>query len=189
MENEIWRPVEGYLGLYEVSSCGRIRSLERMKWCGLHGGCYIAVPEKILKTRKSRNGYTCVNLYKDGKMKTHKVHRLVSVAFIPNPNNLPEVNHKDEDKENNHVDNLEWCTPKYNVNYGTGTERMAEKHRKPIYSVDRETGLITYWESIAEASRQLGISKGNICSCLKGRYRFAGNYVWHYVNSKGAINE
>ena len=112
---EEWRPVVGYEGLYEVSNIGRVRSLDRFYY-RLHKG-------KVLSPTKDRYGYLTVTLNCNGKSKTIKIHRLVAQAFLPNPDNLPQVNHKDEDKTNNNVDNLEWCTAKYNVNFGTRQER------------------------------------------------------------------
>ena len=112
---EEWRPIEGYEGLYEVSNLGRVRSLDRFYY-RLHKG-------KVLSPTKDRYGYLTVTLNCNGKSKTIKIHRLVAQAFLPNPDNLPQVNHKDEDKTNNNVDNLEWCTAKYNVNFGTRQER------------------------------------------------------------------
>ena len=112
---EEWRPIEGYEGLYEVSNIGRVRSVDRFYY-RLHKG-------KVLSPTKDRYGYLTVTLNCNGKSKTIKIHRLVAQAFLPNPDNLPQVNHKDEDKTNNNVDNLEWCTAKYNVNFGTRQER------------------------------------------------------------------
>ena len=112
---EEWRPVVGYEGLYEVSSYGRVRSLDRFYY-RLHKG-------KVLSPTKDRYGYLTVTLNCNGKSKTIKIHRLVAQAFIENPDNLPQVNHKDEVKSNNCVDNLEWCSAKYNNNFGTRQER------------------------------------------------------------------
>ena len=114
---EIWRPVIGYEGLYEVSSYGRVRSLKKNK-----------VIKFFLK-----GGYPYCGLFSDGKQKNHQIHRLVAQAFIPNPDNLPQVNHKDEDKTNNIVDNLEWCDRKYNMNYGSRTERFKQTMKEKGY--------------------------------------------------------
>ena len=122
MTEEIWRPVVGYEGLYEVSSLGRVRSLDRYvksKSYRLHKG-------KILSPAKDTTGYLKVVLSCNGKSKTIKVHRLVAIAFLYNPDNLPEVNHLDEDKTNNRVDNLEFCNRKYNCNYGSRNIRRRE---------------------------------------------------------------
>ena len=110
IEGEVWRDIQGYEGKYQVSSLGRVKSLKD------NNGNY---REKIMKFGKNIYGYLLVNLHKNGKMKTFSVHRLVATAFLENPNNLPQVNHKDEDKTNNVVGNLEWCTQKYNLNYGS----------------------------------------------------------------------
>ena len=124
MTEEIWRPVVGYEGLYEVSSYGRVRSMDRyVKYSNgrinLHKG-------RILSPGKDTNGYLQVILTCNGKHKSIKVHRLIVQAFIPNPDNLLEVNHKDEDKTNNSVDNLEWCTRKYNINYGSRKDKVRD---------------------------------------------------------------
>lgn len=121
---EEWRPVIGYEGLYEVSSLGRVRSLDKYvkgKGYRLHKG-------KVLSPTKNKNGYLKVNLHCNGKRKTITVHRLVAQAFIPNPDNLPQVNHRDEDKTNNRVENLEMCDVKYNLSYGTA--RIRERDTK-----------------------------------------------------------
>lgn len=121
---EEWRKIVGYEGLYEVSSLGRVRSLDRyVKTCY---EAYKLQKGKILNPGKNTNGYLQVVLHCNGKYKKCLVHRLVSQAFLPNPDNLPEVNHKDEDKTNNRVENLEWCTAKYNLSYGTRNIRRRD---------------------------------------------------------------
>lgn len=109
--DEIWKPVVGYEGLYEVSNLGRVRSIRR---------------NKILNLKKERDGYIRISLCSNGVEKMYQVHRLVAKAFIPNPDNLPQINHKDEVKSNNVVDNLEWCTVAYNNSYGTRLQRVRE---------------------------------------------------------------
>ena len=119
MTEEIWKPVVGYEGSYEVSSYGRVRSLDRYVKCKsyrLHKG-------KVLIGSITKYGYVRCNIKVNGVLKGYFVHRLVAEAFIPNPDNLPQINHKDEDKTNNNVDNLEWCTAKYNMSYGSRQER------------------------------------------------------------------
>lgn len=115
---EEWRPIEGYEGLYEVSNTGQVRSLDRYdeRNCFREG--------RILKLYTRKGGYLFVQLHLNGKGKNYLVHRLVAIAFIPNPDNLPEVNHLDEDKTNNRVENLEFCDRKYNINYGTRTDKV-----------------------------------------------------------------
>lgn len=127
---EVWRGVVteygDYRDLYEVSNLGNVRSLDRMCW---NGNSWFLKKGRLLKLFKDSNGYFYVQLSKDGKTKHASVHRLVALAFIPNINNLPQVNHKDENKENNRIDNLEWCTHEYNQNYGTKNERASKKRK------------------------------------------------------------
>ena len=169
---EEWRDIEGFEGKYMVSNLGRVKSLNYHR----------TGKEGILEGVDYGEGYLYVNLCKDGKGKQCRINRLVAQAFLENPDNLPEVNHKDENKQNNCVQNLEWCDRAYNNNYGTRTEKTC----KPVFSVDKESGLITYWESIREAENCTGISKGNICDCLKGRQKSAGNHIWFYADDEDA---
>lgn len=119
-QNEIWKDIEGYEGLYEVSSLGRVRSLDRIDGAGhLRKG-------KILKPKLEPSGYLRVTLHKESIGKCFRINRLVASAFIPNPNGYPVVNHRDEDKTNDRADNLEWCTVRYNNNYGTRNERIVQ---------------------------------------------------------------
>ena len=169
MKEEVWKDIQGYEGLYQISNMGRVKSVERMKW---NGRGYRIVAERILKGRSTKKGYLQVQLHQDGKGKWYLVHRLAAIAFIPNPYNLPEVNHKDEDKKNNCVQNLEWCSSQYNMEYS---------HGKAIIGINKVNGLILEFSSAHEAERQTGIKQGNICSCLKGRKKSAGGYVWYYA--------
>lgn len=118
LKNEIWKDINGYEGLYQVSNLGRIKSLPKF-----HQG------ERILKERIDRYGYLYIGFFKNKVKKYYKIHRLVAEAFIPNPKELPCVNHKDENKTNNNVENLEWCSVAYNNSYATRLERVAAKHR------------------------------------------------------------
>ena len=167
---EEWKPIPGYEGLYEVSNYGRVRSF---KWSS-NG--------KILSPGKDGSGYLFVTLCKDGKTKLRKIHRLVAEAFIPNPNNFPQVNHMDECKENNYFGNLEWCTHKYNLSYGTRTRRIAENNSKPVVQLDKKGNFISEFESLREASRRTGIASTHICNCCNhkpGHYS-AGGFIWIY---------
>ena len=176
---EIWRDIKGCEGKYQVSNTGMVKSLNYRR----------TGKERILKLDDNGHGYLYVSLSKDGKGKSYPVHKLVATAFLENPNNLPEVNHKDEDKTNNCVENLEWCSKLYNINYGTGSKRSAEKRSKPVYSINKESGLITYWESIMEAERQTGISNSHISKCCQGKRKSAGGYYWMYSDSEEVANE
>ena len=164
MKNENWKAIAGYEGLYEVSDLGRVKSL----WNG---------KEKILKPQKnSRGGYLHVDLYKDGKKKTLKVHRLAAEAFIQNPSNLETVTHKDEVKTNNTVDNLEWMSREDNVAYS-----QPQLAKRGVQMFDKSTGeLLSTFPSTHEAERVTGINQGNICSCCKGKRKYAGGYIWKY---------
>lgn len=180
MEKEIWKTIKNYEGLYEVSNLGRVKSLERID-SNKH-----PIKERLLKCGKVDGGYLAAVLCKNGKHKTFLIHRLVAKAFIPNPNNLPQVNHKDEDKTNNCVSNLEFCTAKYNNNYGTRTERVAEKQTngkksKPVLKIDPISNeIVAEFPSVAEVQRQLGFGENAIRHCLKGRTKTSYGYKWKY---------
>lgn len=166
MKKEYWKPVVGYEGHYQVSNFGRVKSIKFGK-------------EILLKQRQCMNGYKSVILYKNGKGKNILVHRLVAQAFIDNPDNLPEVNHKDECKTNNVVSNLEWCDRKYNQNYGTRIERVAEKLSKPVLQYDLEGNFIKEWPSIMECDRN-GFNRGHIADCCQGKLKTYKGFIWRY---------
>ena len=126
MNFEEWKDIPGYEGLYQVSNTGKIKGLPRVTMQNQ------ILKERILIPGVINSGYLQITLHKNGEHKNFLVHRLVANAFIPNPKNLPEVNHKDEDKTNCNADNLEWCTRKYNINYGTHNQRSAESRRKKV---------------------------------------------------------
>lgn len=178
-QKEIWKPVAGYEGLYEVSNEGNVRSLKSGRWRNRR---------KILTPRKIDNGYHLVALCKDGTGKQMYVHRLVAQAFIPNPNNLETVNHKDEVKTNNNVSNLEWMSHKDNNNFGTRNRRIAEarvnhpKLSKLVQMLDKSTGeLLETFPSMDEARRVTGIAQSSIYKCCRGKLKSAGGYVWKYA--------
>lgn len=166
---EEWRPVVGYEGLYEVSNLGRVKSL--YKAC-------------ILKPQKKRNGYFQVNLYKNGTMKSRAVHRLVATAFIPNPLGKPQVNHRDEDKQNNAVDNLEWVYARTNLNYGSRNGKagktISQKPHRHILQYSLTGELVAEYESSAAAMRKTGVWNTHIIQCCKGKVLTAGGYRWKY---------
>ena len=166
---EQWKPIKGYEELYEVSNLGRVKSLPR------NG---TIKEEKILKQYVDRYGYLYVGL-RNKKVKKCKVHRLVAEAFIFNPNNLPQVNHKDENKQNNCVNNLEFCTSKYNVNYG----HRAEKVSKKVVCI-KFNGEKQIFKSSTEAGKTLSIDSSSITKCCKGKRETAGGYVWRYADEQ-----
>jgi hypothetical protein len=174
---EIWKDIEEYKGLYQVSNLGRIRSITRKVKNG-HG--YRLIQGKILTDRIDKGGYKMIDL-RNGKIKkTHKVHRLVAEAFIPNPENKPEVNHKKEfEKWNNRVDNLEWMTSKENMNYGTAIERTKKKLSKIVYQYNRNNNLIKKWDSANEC-RKSGFSSRHVSECCKGIAKTHKGYKWSY---------
>lgn len=165
--NEEWKSIIRFEGLYEVSSEGRVRSL---KWG----------KTRVLKPGKNRYGYLYVILCKNRENKTFTVHHLVASAFIQNPMCKTDVNHKDENKENNRVDNLEWMTRKENCNYGTRNERVANAISRAVLQFTKEGDFIKEFISETEASRQTGIAIPSISYCLKGKLKSAGGYVWKY---------
>lgn len=138
---------------------------------------------RVLKPAKSTGGYLRVHLSKNNKHKWFRVHRLVAQAFIPNPLNLPCVNHKDEDKTNNNMENLEWCTHEYNLNYGTRTERAAKTKSKPVLQLMKDGSLVRVWPSIIEVERQLHYNHTDIISCCRGRRHSVYGYKWCYAYS------
>ena len=167
MEEE-WRDIIGYEGLYKVSNKGRVKRLQGK-------GCK---QERILKPSKNGPGYLRARLSKDGKSINHSIHRLVANAFVDNPQNLPEVNHIDENKENNNVNNLEWVTSKENGNHGTRNERIAKTKNKPVIGISKDGKSYLYFNCAKDAERDTGIHHGNISQCCRGTRKTAGGYHW-----------
>lgn len=149
------KDIKGFEGLYAVTSCGRVWSYRKQKFLSLN--------------KNRENGYYFVRLRGDNKYTiTKHIHRLVAETYLPNPNNLTQVNHKDENKEHNYLKNLEWCTPQYNIDYSISKKIKC-----------RETGII--YKSISEAERQLNVHRSNIYRVLKGISRHTGGYTFEYV--------
>lgn len=176
-----------------MSNCGRVKSVEHV--IIRRNGSPRPIREKLIHSSMLPNGYLHVTLYKDCKQKHFHVHRLVAKAFIPNPNNLPEINHKDEYKTNNHVDNLEWCDRKYNVNYGTTKERMILTQikngygGKTVLQFSLDGMFLNEYPSVAVASRALNIRAAGISSCCHNRknYTQSGGFQWKFKNSRKEI--
>lgn len=156
------KDIKNYEGLYAITSCGKVWSYRN---------------KKFLKTYTNDDGYLLTTLWKKGRGKTHKVHRLVAEAYIPNPDNLPQVNHRDENKTNNCLQNLEWCDSKYNTNYGTCITKRSNSCKKPILQYDLGGNFIREWSSATDVGRK---AKGNICNCLKGKLPSAYGFKWVY---------
>ena len=172
---EIWKDVKGYEGLYQVSNLGRVKSLDHLVK-HRHEGRMALKRSCMLKPKTKKNGYLFVCLSNESKLKYFHIHRLVAQEFIPNPENLPEVNHKDENKTNNCVENLEWCTHKYNNTYGTKIKR----HQKHVtqYLMDG-TPFFTYF-SVKDATE--ATHSTHIIECCQGKRPTAGGYKWHYAS-------
>lgn len=164
-----WRAIKGFEGKYEVSSDGRVRSLNYMR----RGYPKELIPNII-------HGYERVMLYEKSKYKCFSVHRLVAMTFIPNPNNYPCINHKDENKQNNNVDNLEWCTQYYNVHYGSGLQRLSNKAKKKPLEQLKDGVVVKRWESISEAMRA-GYTWSSISKVIKGKWTHYKGYQWQYA--------
>lgn len=177
MDSEIWRPVVGYEGLYEVSNMGNVRGLDRVSH--MKNGVKRLTKGKLLTQGRwnSKSNYRSVVLCSGGVNKKHGVHRLVATAFIPNPDNLPEINHKDENKQNNRVENLEWCDRKYNNTYGTARLRAAITQGKPVLQM-KDGKIVNGWPSMGLAAAFTEASEGGISACCRGEMKTSGGYEW-----------
>lgn len=183
LQNEEWLPIDGFEGKYEISSLGRVKSLMDK---------YGNFREKILKQYKDKDGYLFVWLYKEGSGKIYKVHRLVGNAFLENKENLPFINHKDENPSNNCVSNLEWCSVSYNNSYGDAIkkrvnntnwkiigEKNAERLSKKVFQYDKKGNLIKIWSSTKEC-KNYGFTPGNVAACCRGKLKSHKEYIWSY---------
>lgn len=182
------KPVVGHEGYYEVDQLGRVFSLDRVVTVVDGNRTY----EKLLSGKRMKQymhdkGYKTVSLTRDGKTKLMFVHRIVAEAFLPNPDNLPMVNHKDEDKTNNFLENLEWCTAKYNSNYGTGIKRHAKKlrgreseKRKAVIQRGLDGSFMDWHESVAKAAEKMNGSTSAISAACLGKRKTAYGYRWEH---------
>jgi hypothetical protein len=171
---ETWVDVVGYEGSYSISNLGRVMSHHRNK-------------HRLLQSCTNGRGYAYVTLSQNGIGKSFRVHVLVAKHFLPKPQGTVEVNHKDENKLNNQVDNLEWCSKKHNINYGTRIERVRAKLSKPVNQYSKTGKYINSYASINQASLIVGVSSPHIVHCCKGARRYAGGFVWKYVTE--VLNE
>lgn len=179
-DSEVWRDVKGFEGLYQVSNMGRVKILARIDKWGYKR------KERMVKSSLSASGYLQINLYKNGKHCVTRAHRLVAQAFIPNPNNYPIINHKDEVRTNNKVSNLEWCTVEYNNNYGTrnikGSITKTNGLRcKKVAQLDKKGNLIKVWISSADSGRH-GYNQSGVSACCYGLKEQHKGYFWMYYS-------
>lgn len=186
---EIWKDIAGYEGYYQVSNLGRVKSLNRKIISGK--GNRFTVGEMILKQTSDGRGYLNVGLTNQHGRKGFRVHKLVALAFVPNPNNYKEINHKDEDKTNNRADNIEWCSRLYNCNYGSRNERISKSRIGrtglqsncpcvPIVQYDKQMNYIAEYDCIADAERATGVDATNIWEASTGNRgrKTAGGFIW-----------
>ena len=173
---EIWKDILGYEGIYQVSNLGNVRCLvfRNNRYC----------INKIFnkKLAHDKKGYVRTTLTNNGVTKYFLVHRLVAQAFLDNPNNLPLVNHKDENPTNNNVNNLEWCTAKYNFEYSNVAKRLAKYKKKKINQYDLSGNFIKQWECMQDIQRYLNISKQCILYACKNKTKNTKGYIWRYAN-------
>ena len=185
---EVWKDINGFEGRYQISNFGRVKSL------GHNDRLNRRFKEIVLKQAINAGGYRCVRIYKDGLNYTKKIHRLVSEAFIPTVPGKTIINHKDGNKLNNSIENLEWCTYGENMSHairtGLNSTRSAvavraETGKKPIEQCDSRGNRLNKFSSAADASRETGINRGNISSCCNGKKEMAGDFVWKFATYRG----
>lgn len=208
MQQEIWKDIPDYKGYYQVSNLGRVKGLKYTFWAKKQ---FRTLPERILKPNKNKNGYFYVVLHKNKKGKTWKVHKLVALAFIPNPENKKCIDHIDTNKENNNVNNLRWCTHKENMSNSITKKKLIDAGAFQITKEMREKAKIGYlknkkqilqkiklavekpikcietekiYKSITTAATELQINPSNISAVCKGKLKSAGGYHWKYIDKK-----
>lgn len=184
-EQAIWKPYPDY-PFIEANQFGEVRAVDRVVM--RKDGKKYPVKSHILKQYKNKNGYIYVHFGLNGKVVNLLVHRIIATCFVPNPHNLPEVNHKDNDRTNNAASNLEWCTRQYNSDYKNnfGTS-AAEVLGHPTFAVDLITGKVLRFETQSEAAHQLGVSVGDLNNVIKGLYNQTGGY-W-FTEDESEITE
>lgn len=170
---EVWKDIPGYEGLYQVSNRGNVRSLN---W-GNRGII------RNLYLKKHNRGYRHVELTKNGQRKAFTVHRLVATVFIPNPNKHPSINHKDEDRTNNRVENLEWCTHSYNVRYSDARRSRKGKHYgRKIVQTDDDGCFVAEWPDLVALKKQTGFHPWSIVQCCDGHRKTAYGFKWQFAD-------
>lgn len=185
MQEEVWKDVKGYEGFYKVSNMGRVKSLEREVLYS--NGRIHKYGEKILSTFANKKGYVTVCLCKNGVCEVKRLHQVVISAFYDRPHGMNSINHKDENKANNRLDNLEYCTSKYNSNYGTRTERYRAKvindkrRSKKISQLTLEGDFIRTFPSLGEVFRVYGFQSAHISSVANGKSKSAYGYKWQWA--------
>jgi len=181
MKNEVWRTYPEFYFI-QGSSLGRVRTFDRV--VKNKNGMRL-VKGRILPQRRNRNGYLRVGFGVDGKLVNRSVHRIVASCFLPNPSQLPEVNHKNGDRTDNNVINLEWCTPEYNIEY---REKHGVALNRPVFAINLSTLEVSSFRSQHEASRELGIANESINMVIKGKRKTAGNYWFTNANNNAVEN-
>lgn len=168
--SEVFVPVVGYEDLYKISNYGRIYSIKKCKY---------------LRPKSNGRGYLQIELTKNKIHKMHYVHRLVASAFLPNPNNFPQVNHKDENNQNNYIENLEWCDAKHNLSYGTRVDRIASKRKKPVLQLSLDGKVVMRFDGLSDAERICGYNHANISNCCNGKILSAYGHKWKFATLEG----
>ena len=186
LRNEEWKEIPNFSKLYYISNYGRILRIEHTRLSYRYNKSGKLYPTKILKASKNKQGYINTQINLNNSFKSFKVHRLVAEAFIPNPENKPQVNHKDGNKLNNRVDNLEWCTNGENGKHawenGLRTKRIGNNNKfsVKVNQYDLNNKLIKEWNCINDITRELGISHGLITAACQGRQKTSHGYIWKY---------
>lgn len=175
---EIWKDIKGFEGIYQVSNFGRVKSLERFRKG--KNGCLVTVKERILKQGIIRNGYYNVILCKNSIEKNYLVHRLVWIAFNGSIPEGYDINHLNEKKFDNRLENLNLMTHRENLNYGTRNERSAKKRANGVLQFTLDNILVKEYPSTKQVERELGFAQGNIVNCCNGKHKTAYGYIWRY---------
>lgn len=186
---EIWKDIDGYIGFYQISNLGRVKCLQREI---IRSGDIkknhtrkFTLNEQIKRTAFDKDKYQIVALNKDGKSKMHKIHRLIAKAFIPNPENKPQVNHIDGNPSNNSISNLEWVTNRENtihafkfLNRNEKRYKIEQFNNKKVLQYDKKGNLLNTYTTRAEASRKTGVNQSDICKCANNKKQTAGGFIW-----------